>query len=111
MHGCVTLLEAGLRRETSSRLTNLCPSLNVRQAHPHQHIDRVHDAPPETELPPLERTCSHHHTKLDAPQGAHENLPELSSKTDFPRNTGTNTYITIVKGFMSMAQPNKLMTA
>ena len=46
------LLETGLRREASSLLPPVCPSLNVLQPHPRQRSDRAHDAPPDAELPP-----------------------------------------------------------
>jgi len=67
-----------------------CPSLNVLKSHPQERSDRAHDTPSETELPPLEGTCSHHPTNRDAPQGVHENLPELSSKMSSPRDTRTS---------------------
>ena len=89
----------------------VCPSLHVLEAHPRQRNDWVHDTPPEAELPPLEGTCSHHPTYRDAPQGAQENLLELSSKMSSPRDTRTRNYITLIQQCMSNAQTNKLITA
>ena len=87
------------------------PSLYVLEAHPRQRSDRAHDTPPEAELTPLEGTCSHHPTYRDAPQGAHENLLELSSKMSSPRDRRTRNYITLIQQCMSKAQTNKLITA
>jgi len=89
----------------------VCPSLNFLEAHPRQRNDKAHDTPPESELPPLEGTCSRHPTNRDAPQGAHENLPELSSKMSSHRNTGTSNYINLIQQCMSEAQANKPITA
>ena len=89
----------------------VCPSLNVLEAPPRQRSDRAHDPPPEAELPPLEGTCSHHPTNRDIPQGAHENLPELSSKMSSHRDTSRSTYITLMQQCMSKAQTDQPTTA
>jgi len=89
----------------------VCPSLNVLEAHPRQSSDRARDAPPEAELPRLEGTCSHYPTNRDDPQGAHEKLPELSSKMSSPRYTSTSNYVTLVKQCMPKMQTDQLKTA
>jgi len=50
-------------------------------------------------------------TNRDAPQGAHENLPELSSKRRSPRETSTSNYSTLIQQCMSKVQTNKPITA
>ena len=91
MGGCVALLETGLRREASSLLPPSCSPLSTSWRH----------TPANAVTGPTNR---------DAPQGAHENLPELSSKTSSPRNTSTSNYITPIQQCMSKAQTNKPIT-
>jgi len=75
-----------------------------------RHVLPVHSLTSAV-LPPLEGTCSHHPTNGDALRWPHENLPELSSKRSCRQYTSTSDYITHIQQCMTMAQPNKPMTA
>jgi len=70
-------------------------------------------APPASAVLPLwEGTCSHQLTNRDAPRRAHKSPSELSSKLSCPREPSTSNYITHIRQqCMSVAQPNKPMTA
>jgi len=50
-------------------------------------------------------------TNRDARQGAHENLPEGSSKMSSARDTNTSHYNTLIQQCMSKAQTNKPIIA
>jgi len=50
-------------------------------------------------------------TNRDANQGAHENLPEFSSKMSSHRDPSTSNYITLIQQCMSKVQTNKPITA
>jgi len=90
--GCFALLETGLRREASSLLPPSCAPLSTSGRH----------TPANAVTEPTNR---------DAPQGAHENLPELSSKMTSPRDISTSNYTTLRQQRMSQAQKNKPITA
>ena len=92
MGGCVALLETSLRREASSLLPPSCAPLSTSWRH----------TPANAVTGPTNR---------DASQGAHENLPELSSKMSSPRYTSTPNYITLIEQCMSKASTNKPITA
>jgi len=90
--GCVALLETGLRREASSLFSPSCASLSTFWRH----------TPANAVTGPTNR---------DAPQGAHENLPELNSKMSSPRVTSTSNHITLIQQCMSLAQTIKPIAA
>ena len=92
MGGCVALLETGLRREARGLLPPSCAPLSRSWRH----------TPASAVTGPTNR---------DAPQGAHEKLPELSSKMSSPRDTSTNDYNTLIQQCMSEAKTNKPITA
>jgi len=89
----------------------VCPSLNVLEAHPRQRSERAHDAPQKAELPPLKGTSSHYPTIRDAPQGAQENRPELTSEMSSPHDTNTSSYTSLTQQCMSKARTKKAMAA
>ena len=89
---CVALLETGLRREARGLLPPSCAPLSTSCRH----------TPANAVTGPTNR---------DAPQGAHENLPELSSKRSSPRDTSTSNYSTPIQQCMSKVRTNKPITA
>jgi len=88
---CVALTETGLRREASSLLPLSCAPLSASWRH----------TPANAVTRPTNRTT---------PQGAHENIPELSSRMSTPRDTSTSSYNTLTQQCMSNAEPNKPIT-
>lgn len=84
MGGCATLLDTDPRREASSLLSPVCPSLNVLQAHPRHRSDRVQDGPSVAELAPLKGTCSQHPNNRHAPRRDYDEIPRGQLQSELP---------------------------